>query len=205
MIEKKVINKFLKGIILFSLVLTIIFIPGITYASERTTPVPKTRVTITNTETGKVTQYNLENVSTQKVIDKGGNEVYVSSFNILDNNRIRLNATQQNEDTFYGYKGTIEITYTDDGKYACLKSVYAHWKKESGNNTLSNMNINYGQSLGTNSKNGYYKVTGAGNAAIFNTGFKPGKYGYGSDFFLGATLNGKIGSNQVAIECNVNF
>lgn len=204
MIGKKIINKVLKKVFFFSLVLSIISIPGITYAADKT-PVPKTHVKITNTETGKVTQYDLNNASTQKMIDKNGEKVFVSRFNINDKNRITLDATQQNQDTFNGYKGTVEITYTDDGKYACLKSVYAYWKKESGNSTLSNMTINYGQVLGTNSKKGYYKVGGNGNAADFYTGFKPGKIGYGLDFFLGATLNAKIGSNQVAIECNVNY
>ncbi|MGL6217100.1 MAG: hypothetical protein ACRC36_03635 [Lacrimispora sphenoides] len=63
------------------------------------------------------------------------------------------------------------------------------------------MNLSYGQVLGTNSKKGHTTILE--KAVDLTTGFKPGKIGYGLDFFLGATLNAKIGSDQVAIECNV--
>jgi len=202
MSTKKAISKVLKRVLFSSLVLGIISIPGTTYASNGTTPVPSTRVTITNTETGKLTQYKLNEADTRNVIDKDGDRVFVSTFNIEDK-KVMTRATQTNADTLHGYTGTVEITYTDDGKYACLKSVHAHWKKDSGNGTLKNVSLNYGQVLGTNSKKGYYKISG--NAAMIDTGFKPGKIGYGLDFFLGATLNAKIDSNQVAIECNVNY
>lgn len=202
MIGKKIINKVLKKVFFFSLVLSIISIPGITYAADKT-PVPKTHVKITNTETGKVTQYDLNDFRTQRIIDKDGEEVFVSTFNIEDKQKYSLNSTQTNEDTLGGYTGTVKITYTDDGKYACLKSVYASWEKVSGNSTIINKSLNYGQVLGTNSKRGYTKISG--NAVSIITSFKPGKIGYGLDFFLGATLNAKIGSNQVAIECNVNY
>lgn len=202
MSTKKAISKVLKRVLFSSLVLGIISIPGTTYASNGTTPVPSTRVTITNTETGKVTQYNLNESSTQCVIDKDGERVFVSTFNIEDK-RIMTRASQTNEDTLNGYKGTVKITYTDDGKYACLTRVFARWEKESGNSTISNMNLNYGQVLGTNSKKGHTTILE--KAVDLTTGFKPGKIGYGLDFFLGATLNAKIGSDQVAIECNVNY
>lgn len=203
MLGKTIVNNVLKKVCFFGLVLSILSIPGVTYASNRTSSVPKTHVKITNTETGKVTQYNLDEASTQSVIDKDGERVFVSTFNIEDNHKYSLNSTQTNEDTLNGYKGTVKITYTDDGKYACLKRVYASWQKESGNSTITNKSLNYGQVLGTNSKKGY--TTLLGNAVDLTTGFNQGKIGYGLDFFLGATLNAKIGSNQVAIECNVNY
>lgn len=203
MLKKIYTSNVLKKMLFMCLVVGLTAISGVSYASEKTTPRLETYVKITDGKTGKVTQYALDNdVNTKMIIDKDGKKEYVRTFNIKNNQKtgIRPDAVQTDEDTFSGYLGHVEITYTDDGQYACLKSVYAYWEKESGNSTLSNVNVSYGQSLGTNSKRGH--VTVSGNATIFNTGFKPGKYGYGLDYFLGANLNAKIGSDYVSVVCN---
>jgi len=75
-------------------------IPGTTYASNGAVPVPSTRVTITNTETGKVTQYNLNESSTQSVIDKDGERVFVSTYNIEDKRIMTRDASQTKRDYY---------------------------------------------------------------------------------------------------------
>lgn len=107
-------------------------------------------------------------------------------------------ATNQNTvNTISEWKGTVKITYTDDGQYACLKSTTGGWTKVSGSYNMTNKRVTYGQNLGTNSKNG---TTTFGTSFSVNTGFAKGKYGSGH--FLGANIAGQINGKTVSVVCN---
>lgn len=104
---------------------------------------------------------------------------------------------------FYGYEGTISITYTDDGTYACLQTVRGSWERVSGSYVMSDTGITYGQDLGTNSANGSKSYTGI--SIFVTTAYKPGKYGYNLGHKLGANLSGKINGRYYTVVCNVQF
>lgn len=106
-------------------------------------------------------------------------------------------ANQTVTDTLSGWRGTVTISYTDDGTWACLNYTSGNWRRVSGSYSMSNANVTYGQYLGTNSKS---RNVSFGSTYSINTGFSKGKYG--KDHFLGANINGRVNGKSITVTCN---
>lgn len=169
-------------------------------ASPRVT----TQVVIKNIETGDITEWPLNDIVTREVIDENGQLVNVSTVT-FDGSSMQTNARagQSNYNVISGWKGTVSITYTDDGTYACLKSASGSWERQSGSSTISDKKLTYGQDLGTNSRSGSTSMPNSSTSVRLV--WPAGKYGYNSGHKVGANVSGKIGSNYVYVYCNVSF
>lgn len=106
-------------------------------------------------------------------------------------------ANQTVTDTLSGWRGTVTISYTDDGTWACLNYTSGNWRRVSDSYSMSNANVTYGQYLGTNSKS---RNVSFGSTYSINTGFSKGKYG--KDHFLGANINGRVNGKSITVTCN---
>lgn len=206
---KKQNNKIQKIKTLFSLclVISMLCIPNVANAAQRNNSGLNTQVTITDLETGEITQYDLDDsvVDVNVTEDENGTKMITNTYEV-DGKSIPVAVPyidMSKSDIFSGWKGVVNITYTDNGTYACLKGVNASWKRVDVAQQISNKSLDYGQDLVSNPRSGYTNMTG--NSIAFSTLWPQGKYGSGIGNSVGATLNAKIGSKYVAISCNATF
>lgn len=159
-------------------------------------------------KTGETIRIELESPEVNIQMNDKGEAVITNTYTIDKSGTcvegaVNPRASQTNTNTFYGYEGTVSITYTDDGTYACLQTAKGSWKKVSGSYVMSDTSITYGQDLGTNSANGSKSYTGI--SIFVTTAYKPGKYGSNLGHKLGANLSGKINGSYYTVVCNVHF
>lgn len=169
-------------------------------AAQKDGPRLVTTVTITDLNTGEVTEQELGNTRTSVSLDKDGNRVYTSTVTLGAS--INQKTTQASSDIFGGWKGLVEITYTDDGTYACLTRAQVMWEKVSGSNTCTNVNLSYWQHLFRRSED---VVTGDFTGIGVFTRFSPEKYGYNLGYELGASSKATIGTNRYEIKTVLDF
>lgn len=132
---------------------------------------------ITDVETGEVSKVELATPETT-VVQNDKNGIMIESVITTDDivDRIQTRDTQSaSKPAQYGWKGTVKITYFDNGTKASLTAVNASWKKVSGSYTMTGKTVNYGQVLGTNSKKGSKAFSG--NSVTVYPHFVHGKYG----------------------------
>lgn len=191
---QKTTKKYLSFLIAFTLVLQLSGMSSL--AADTKKPEVHTKVVIENLETGEISEHELGNAITRESRDSSGNKVYDYLVTVGDSNNSRT--VQSTADTFGGWKGSVEITFTDDGTYACLTRAQVMWEKQSGSNTCTKVNLIYGQDLVTNAAKDSIELgemTGIGVV----TGYKPGRYTYGDGFSLGASTRATIGGNRYEI------
>lgn len=167
-------------------------------AKSRTT---ENYLTIKDEATGKEITVNLgdADISAESTTDG----IKVTNTLDLEKALESLPATRANQtvtNTLSGWRGTVTISYTDDGTWACLNHVSGNWRRVSGSYSMSNANVTYGQYLGTNSKS---RNISFGSTFSINTGFSKGKYG--SSHFLGANISGRVNGKIITVTCNHNL
>lgn len=179
-------------------------VPVKVFAETKHNPEIITEIIIKDVETGKIEEYKIENDVTETIINNQG-EITQSSTVTVDDETIsnRMRVGQSNNNTFSGWKGTVNIQYSDDGTYAALKQATASWKRVSGSTSISNKTLNYGQDLGTNSKHGSINFTNGSTAVVVN--WPKGKYAYNVGHKVVANLSAKIKGKYVYVYCNVKF
>lgn len=156
-------------------------------------------VLVQDDTTGEVTRIDFQSGETQ-MKEVNGQLLVTTTVDMNDIPQPRAGQTSTN--TIDGWNGTVSITYTDNGTFACLTNTSGSWRRVSGSATLTNASVAYGQVLGTNSRNGY---TPFGTTFSVATGFSAGKYGYGLNHFLGANIVGKINGKTATVVSNIYF
>lgn len=156
----------------------------------------ETYVTITDAETGEQISYPIDSNVAQIYYNPVNSETTVVYENIGKPIQTR-DQSQSNSNTFYGWKGNVRITWYQDDTWAKLTSAGGDWTRVSGSYTMSEKTIDYGQYLGTNSRNGSASFINSYNIGL---NWPSGKYGDGH--FLGANINGKVNGQYVNITCN---
>lgn len=158
-----------------------------------------TTVSIEDAETGQRTSYEIENEDIELYTSPDGVET-TAVINIGGGDEILTrDAGQTASNTLYGWKGNVRITWIDDGTFIRLTSAGGDWTRISGSLNMTNKSINYGQSLGTNSRSGNSSFTNSYNIALSWPG---GKYGFSLNHFLGANINGLVNGKWVNVTCN---
>lgn len=157
-----------------------------------------TTVTIRDIATGKIDSYELDNNNIQVIKESGNPEITV----IIDDigKKVARDPSQSNSNRFYGWKGNVRISWYDDGMWARLTSAGGDWTKISGNYSMTEKTIDYGQYLGTNSKSGSASFINSYNVS---PDWPKGKYG--SAHYVGANINGRVNNQYVNITCNYSL
>lgn len=159
-----------------------------------------TTVTIRDADTGEMTSYKINNHKLKVSESQNGSVSTLVIHDIgstIEDSQLQRSPSQSNSDTIYGWKGNVRITWYQDGTWARLISAGGDWTKVSGNYTMTNKSIRYGQTLGTNSRSGSASFVNSYNVA---PSWPNGKYGQGH--FVGANISGKVNNKYVDIVCN---
>lgn len=188
-----------------SIIITICLFIQVPYmvSAQSNEPRLNSYVVIKNIETGTVTEYQLDNAKIKHTQDENGNPVTIGTVEVGGTPANMSRAGQSNYDVFSGWKGTVAITYTNDGTYACLNSAEGSWVRVNGSTGISSRTLTYGQDLGTNSRSGSTGIVDS--YAYVSTGWPKGKYGYGAGHKVGANVSAKINGNYVYVYCNLVF
>lgn len=167
-------------------------------AAARTT---ENYLIIKDIETGEETRINLgDSVVT---VENIGNGIRVTDTVDLEEalGKIPMPMIDQSvANTLSGWRGTVSITYTDDGTWASLNYITGNWRRVSGSYNMTNAGATYGQSLGTNSRSA---STTFGSQFSANTTWPKGKYGRGH--FLCGNISGRVNGKIITVVCNHNL
>lgn len=163
-----------------------------------------TTVKITDLSTGEVKQYEIDDARSIAEVDEEGRPVTTTIIEVGGSQSDMARAGQSNYDDFSGWRGTVTISYTDNGTYANLTKATGNWTRRSGSTSISGMSMTYGQALGTNSRNSSIGLSSNSTTTV-TPSWPAGKYGYGIGHYLGATIHATIGGKYVYISCNVNY
>lgn len=182
-------------------------VPANVFAATSPTPVVTTSVVIKDENNDKVLEeYQLDTANTKEVVDKNGDIIYTTTATAGDSTNLNKfsRASQVGSKTFHGWKGTVNISYSESEEKANLKSASAKWTHVSGSTAISkSKEFHYGQDLMTNAHNGYKKFTGLTVSASPN--WKKGRYAYGVGNKVGANVCAKISGKYVYVFCDVSF
>ena len=103
-------------------------VPANVFAATSPTPVVTTSVVIKDENNDKVLEeYQLDTANTKEVVDKNGDIIYTTTATAGDSTNLNKfsRASQVGSKTFHGWKGTVNISYSESGETANLKSASA--------------------------------------------------------------------------------
>ena len=96
-------------------------VPANVFAATSPTPVVTTSVVIKDENNDKVLEeYQLDTANTKKVVDKNGDIIYTTTATAGDSTNLNKfsRASQVGSKTFHGWKGTVNISYSESGETA---------------------------------------------------------------------------------------
>lgn len=190
------------GMILASVLILHSVVPASAYQNNTADDIRErftTTVFIRDIGTGDVVSYELDTSDAKVYYNAATSETTVTMTDI-GSNIGTYDASQSNGNTFYGWKGNVRITWYQDADWARLTSAGGDWTRVSGNYSMTEKSLTYGQFLGTNTRSNTVNFTNSYNVA---PGWPLGKYG--DKHYVGANISGRVNNQYVDIVCNYSL